>query len=235
MGRHEYRLKALADDELLAGLSRRAFRGLMCAIWCVVCQRRRGSRSTSSVLRRRCQQAYERELTKERFALGGKPRRSRGVAPVPSASSASLPSPELSTLGPSSLDTQSTSNPNPTPKRHVPAAVARAVFQRDGRQCSYVAPDGRRCSARRCLELDHVDPWAVGGESTIENLRLRCRAHNQHYARQYFGKSRVEAVVQRARRRRAAAERAIADHPELSPDMGRRSGRGLGGDAARKA
>src|SRR6188768_3495892 len=33
-------------------------------------------------------EAYERELTKERFALGRKPRRSRGVAPVPSAPSA---------------------------------------------------------------------------------------------------------------------------------------------------
>ncbi|HYQ25959.1 MAG TPA: HNH endonuclease [Polyangiaceae bacterium] len=80
------------------------------------------------------------------------------------------------------------------------------MFLRDGQQCSYVAPDGRRCSARRCLELDHVDPWAVGGESTIENFRLRCRAHNQRYARQYYGKSRVDAAVQHARWRRAAAE-----------------------------
>src|SRR6478752_5237272 len=126
-------------------------------------------------------EAYERELTKERFALGRKPRRSRGVAPVPSApsapsapseaelSAADLAKPELSTPDPSSLDTQSA----PNPKRHCPAAVARAVFQRDGQQCSYVSPNGRRCSARRCLELDHVHPWGVGGESTIENLRLR--------------------------------------------------------------
>ena len=169
-------------------------------------------------------EAYERELTKERFALGNKPRRSRGVAPAPSApsvppapseadlSATDRAKPQLSTLDSSNLDAQSmpnvcpNANPNPNPNRHVPAAVARAVFLRDGQQCSYVAPDGRRCSARRCLELDHVHPWAEGGASTIENLRLRCRAHNQRYARQYFGKSRIEAVVQRARRRRAAAE-----------------------------
>src|SRR6185295_185095 len=78
-------------------------------------------------------EAYERELTKERFALGRKPRRSRGVAPVPSAPSEAelsaddLAKPELSTPAPSSLDTQSA----PNPKRHCPAAVARAVFQRD--------------------------------------------------------------------------------------------------------
>src|SRR4029077_6539137 len=124
------------------------------------------------------------------------------------------PKPELSTLEPRKPDTQSKPNPNPNSnsnpnsnrKRHHPAAVARAVFLRDGQQCSYVSPDGRRCSARWCLELDHVEPWAVGGEGTIENLRLRCRAHNQRYARQYFGKTRVEAAVQRARRRRAAAQ-----------------------------
>jgi len=159
-------------------------------------------------------EAYERELMKERFALRSKPRRSRGVAPAPSApSEAELgatdpPKSELSRTNPSNLGTRSTRNPNPNPnpKRHCPAAVARAVFLRDGQQCSYVSPDGRRCSARRCLELDHVLPWAVGGESTMENLRLRCRAHNQRYARQYFGKSRVEAAVQHARRQRAAEE-----------------------------
>src|SRR6187431_1186301 len=140
------------------------------------------------------------------------PRRSRSVEPEPSApseaelSAPDLRKPEPSTPGPSDLDAQSTPNQKSNPKRHCPAAVARAVFLRDGQQCSYVSPDGRRCSARRCLELDHVEPWAVCGESTMENLRLRCRAHNQRYARQYFGKSRVEAAVQLARRRRAAAE-----------------------------
>jgi hypothetical protein len=168
-------------------------------------------------------EAYERELTKERFALGRKPRRSRGVGPAPSTpstpsarstpaetnlSAPDLPKPKLSTPDPSHLDTQSAPNrnPNPNPNRHCPAAVARAVFVRDGQRCSYVSPAGRRCSARRCLELDHVHPWAVGGENTIENLRLRCRAHNQRYARQYYGEARVEAAVQHARLRRAAAE-----------------------------
>ncbi len=163
-------------------------------------------------------EAYERELSKERFALGKKPRRSRGVASAPAAPAASdfsapdlsasePPMPELSMPDPPEPEIQSNPNPNPNRKRHCPAAVARAVFLRDGQQCSYVAPDGRRCRARRSLELDHVEPWAVGGEGTIENLRLRCRAHNQRYARQYFGKSRVEAAVQRSRQRRAAAQR----------------------------
>jgi HNH endonuclease len=155
-------------------------------------------------------EAYERELTKERFALGRKPRRSRGVvaarsAPSPSAFSA----PALSESDLSASDRSKPEPPKPDPqynanqsrKRRIPAAVARAVFLRDGKQCSYVSPGGRRCSARGCLELDHVEPWALGGEDTIENLRLRCRAHNQRYARQCFGKSRIETAVQHSRRR----------------------------------
>jgi len=79
------------------------------------------------------------------------------------------------------------------------------VFERDGRQCSYVSLDGRRCRARRCLELDHVQPRAVGGQDTALNLRLRCRAHNQRYARLFFGKVRVDAAVQQARQRRGSS------------------------------
>jgi len=96
--------------------------------------------------------------------------------------------------------------PRPSQKRrrHYSAAVARAVFLRDEKQCTYVSPDGRRCSARWRLELDHIEPAAVGGEATMENLRLRCRAHNQWYARQYFGRFRVSAAMQASRRRRAA-------------------------------
>ena len=179
-------------------------------------------------------EAYERELEKERFAVGSKPRHGRSVAPVPSAEAArsavDLPNPAPSAAHPSNLDQQPTPNatPNTEPRRRCPAAVARAVFLRDGRQCSYVSPEGRRCSARRCLELDHVTPRAAGGGNTIENLhafgchearRLRCRAHNQSYARQCFGKARVEAAVQRARRQRAAPGRPS----NLLTHLGRRS------------
>ena len=71
--------------------------------------------------------------------------------------------------------------------RYVPAAVAREVYERDRGQCSFLAADGRRCACRAFLELDHITPWAVGGASSVANLRLRCRAHNQAHARAYFG------------------------------------------------
>jgi hypothetical protein len=32
-----------------------------------------------------------------------------------------------------------------------------------------------------------VEPYAVGGDATADNIALRCRAHNTHEARLYFG------------------------------------------------
>jgi len=175
-------------------------------------------------------EAYERELSKQRFALGRKPRASRGVEPtlsVPSPASPPFPASPPSAFSLAQPDRSKIDPPEPKPapasepslssnskrRRHCPGAVARAVFLRDGKQCSYVSADGRRCSARRCLELDHIEPWSVGGECTIGNLRLRCRAHNQRYARQYFGKSHVETAVQCARRRRAVTRRSDEADP----------------------
>src|SRR5262249_20723184 len=63
--------------------------------------------------------------------------------------------------------------------RCVPAAVKRAVLERDRGQCTFVAPNGDRCDARVRLEFDHIKPVARGGLATLENLRLRCRTHNQ--------------------------------------------------------
>ena len=71
--------------------------------------------------------------------------------------------------------------------RHVPADVRRAVRLRDGDRCTYVSDVGVRCDERRALELDHIVPVARGGQSTVANLRLRCRSHNQLEAENLFG------------------------------------------------
>lgn len=71
--------------------------------------------------------------------------------------------------------------------RHVPAAVRRAVWKRDGGQCAFVGTDGR-CSSRAFLEFHHLNPFAVGGEATVDNIQLRCRAHNVYEAEMFFGR-----------------------------------------------
>ena len=76
--------------------------------------------------------------------------------------------------------------------RRITNATRRRVFERDGLGCTYVSPDGRRCEARAFLELDHAEPAAIGGGDEAHNLRVRCRAHNQLWAEQAYGREHVE-------------------------------------------
>ena len=71
--------------------------------------------------------------------------------------------------------------------RNIPAEVKRRVAARDQRRCGFVASNGRRCDARRFLEFHHVVPYAAGGQPTVENIQLRCRAHNGYEADLFYG------------------------------------------------
>jgi len=73
------------------------------------------------------------------------------------------------------------------PSRDVPRHVQRAVSQRDGDQCAFVSKDGHRCTERTFLEFHHIQPYALGGLATVENISLRCRRHNQYEADLVFG------------------------------------------------
>ena len=74
--------------------------------------------------------------------------------------------------------------------REAPRAVKRVVWRRDAGQCAYVAPDGRRCSEKTFLEFHHVQPHALKGPPTVENIALRCWRHNQYEAELIFGPQR---------------------------------------------
>lgn len=71
--------------------------------------------------------------------------------------------------------------------RHLPAEVKRRVWTRDGGRCGFIGASDRRCRERGYLEFHHVAPYARGGQATVENIELRCRAHNQYEADLCFG------------------------------------------------
>jgi hypothetical protein len=79
-------------------------------------------------------------------------------------------------------------------KRHVPAATRRAVWKRDGGRCTFEDSSGRRCGERAGLEVHHEHAFALGGPTTLENLRLLCRAHNGLLAERDFGREHVERM-----------------------------------------
>ncbi len=70
--------------------------------------------------------------------------------------------------------------------RCIPAAVRRTVRERDGCRCAFVGPEGR-CTETGFLEYHHRLPFAEGGLATVDNIELRCRAHNAYEADRWFG------------------------------------------------
>jgi hypothetical protein len=72
--------------------------------------------------------------------------------------------------------------------RHIPAAVKRTVWRRDGGRCAFLAESGRRCTARGFLEFHHVRPYGIGGEATADNIQIRCRRHNAYEADLFYGR-----------------------------------------------
>lgn len=59
----------------------------------------------------------------------------------------------------------------PAFKQTIPAALRRAVYERDNYTC-------RHCGARENLSIDHVYPEVWGGTTTLDNLQTLCRPCN---------------------------------------------------------
>jgi hypothetical protein len=85
---------------------------------------------------------------------------------------------------------------------YVPASVRRAVYERDQGMCTFVSADGVRCTERGFLEFDHTIMVCRGGQPTVDGVRLRCHAHNQHAAEQALGEELMRARREVAQRDR---------------------------------
>ncbi|MGQ0548163.1 MAG: HNH endonuclease [Armatimonadota bacterium] len=103
------------------------------------------------------------QLRKQKLAAAARPRQSRL---------------QTSEFEPSSLPRS----------RRIPAAVRRIVWARDGGHCAFVSTDGRRCAETAFVEFHHVVPYGRGGTSSVNNIQLRCRAHNAYEAERHFGR-----------------------------------------------
>ena len=79
-----------------------------------------------------------------------------------------------------------------TVSRYVPADIRRAVWKRDGGECQWPVESGGICGSRLRPELDHIRPYAKGGPTTVDNLRVLCGFHNELAARQEYGDVAVD-------------------------------------------
>lgn len=76
----------------------------------------------------------------------------------------------------------------PLIRRRVAKALEREVWRRDQRRC-------QQCHSQHGLEIDHIRPVALGGESKLDNLRLLCRPCNQRAAIHSFGVEKMEPYL----------------------------------------
>jgi hypothetical protein len=157
-----------------------------------------------SELHLRALRALVTQLERKKHAATDRPRQraAHAAATQPATPSVAEPAPHGQLAGGDA--TQSGRDPEPRSQlergpecprqrgRHVPAALRRAVFERDERRCTYWSDSGERCRERAHLELHHLVPFARGGEHRLDNVTLRCRAHNVLAAEQDFGRDFVE-------------------------------------------
>lgn len=66
-----------------------------------------------------------------------------------------------------------------TETRFIPKMIQAEVWRRDEGACT-------KCRSTYALEFDHVKPFAMGGKSTVDNLRLLCRNCNQRQRFTFF-------------------------------------------------
>jgi 5-methylcytosine-specific restriction endonuclease McrA len=108
--------------------------------------------------------------------------------------------------------------------RYVPSEIRRTVWLRDGGQCTFVSEKGQRCGSRSCLEFDHIEAVARGGQTTASQMRLRCRAHNQYEAERTFGAEFMRNKREQARDRAVEAKaRTRAEARALAQEQARAS------------
>ena len=90
------------------------------------------------------------------------------------------------------LRSESTKESEPNSKsfsRSIPTRTVRQVWRRDRSEC-------KLCGSQHALQVDHVHPWAWGGNNDENNLRLLCRSCNQRQAIKKMGMKKMARYLE---------------------------------------
>ncbi len=84
-------------------------------------------------------------------------------------------------------------NPN---SRYISKPLKTLLWQRQDGKCAYTDPKTHtKCGSRYALQVEHIEPFALGGLTAPENLELLCPAHNQLRATQRYGEEKMRKYV----------------------------------------
>ena len=132
-----------------------------------------GGRDTEAILERALGELVERL---ERARFGAPKATTGGNGPDPALGQPGARVPEGAAAHPVAA-----SRPKRT-RGALPARTRRAVYERDGGQCTFTGPEGHRCGSTFALDFHHRRAWAHGGSDDAANITLHCRLHNQFEA-----------------------------------------------------
>ena len=91
----------------------------------------------------------------------------------------------------------------PGKSRYGASEVRGRVHERDGYQCIYVGLDGRRCTARVALQIDHKKPFGIFRSNDEADLRLLCALHNLLEAELVYGPAFIQQKIAEQRKSRS--------------------------------
>ena len=169
---------------------------------------RSGASSSLEELHLRAMQALLADLEKRKYAVTDKPAkpqpRARVAVEAVEVAAASATGP-----GPGPGDPESPRQRDKKRSRHIPATIRRDVYLRDAARCTYTDDSGQRCLETHHLQLHHLKAFGHGGKHSVDNITLRCRAHNCLSAEADFGREHIE------RRQESTAHEAL--HRQRGP------------------
>jgi hypothetical protein len=168
-------IRFVADEQLLNDLQR------LKDLWAHV----EDDMSYSKLIQRMARLALEKcdPLRQKRGRKGSEAQATSGGTPSPGTS---LPAPEVKLPKEEVMQQEDAKHEDISSQgpRFPSGNLRKEVWRRDQGMCAYEDPvTGKRCSTNYALQVDHIQPYCDGGVTVSHNLRLLCRAHNQHLAR----------------------------------------------------
>ena len=92
-------------------------------------------------------------------------------------------------------------NDEPAKSRYIASEVSERVHARAGHQCEHSANDGRRCTSRTGLQIEHVRPFGIFHSHDERFLKLLCAAHNRLAAERVYGAAFIRRKIDKRQRR----------------------------------
>ena len=90
-------------------------------------------------------------------------------------------------------------NDEPAKSRYIASEVSERVHARANYQCEFHANDGRRCSSRTGLQIEHVRPFAIYHSNDERFLKLLCADHNGLAAERVYGPAFIQRKIDERR------------------------------------